>query len=90
VDPVLRRDPPSRAEQGFAGAGPGLRPFPAENSLAVQVPGVSLYAAVTSSSSWVGIGLLVLDSVEVLAVDVGERCAAAGVAEEQLEHRPDE
>jgi hypothetical protein len=34
--------------------------------------------------------LLVLDSVEVLAVDVGERCAVAGVADEQIEHREDE
>jgi hypothetical protein len=32
----------SRAKQGSAGAGPGLRPFAAEKSLAVQVPGVSL------------------------------------------------
>jgi hypothetical protein len=38
----------------------------------------------------VGVGLLVLDAVEVLAVDVGERRAVAGVAEEQVEHRPDE
>jgi hypothetical protein len=45
---------------------------------------------VTSSSSCVGIGLLELDSVEVLSVDVGERGAAAGVAEEQVEHRLDE
>jgi len=34
--------------------------------------------------------LLVLDSVEVLAVDVGEGRAVAGVAEEQVEHRSDE
>jgi hypothetical protein len=34
--------------------------------------------------------LLVFDSVEVLAVDVGERRAVAGVGEEQVEHRPDE
>ena len=38
----------------------------------------------------VGVGLLVLDAVEVLAVDVGERGAAAGVAAEQVKHRPDE
>jgi hypothetical protein len=38
----------------------------------------------------VGVGLLVLDSVEVLAVDVGEGGAVAGVAEEEIEHRPDE
>ena len=37
-----------------------------------------------------GVGLLVLDAVEVLAVDVGEGRAVAGVAEEQVEHRPDE
>ena len=36
------------------------------------------------------IRLPVLDSVEVLAVEVGERGAVAGVAEEQVEHRPDE
>jgi hypothetical protein len=34
--------------------------------------------------------LLVFDSVEVLAVDVGEGRAVAGVAEEQVEHRPGE
>jgi hypothetical protein len=38
----------------------------------------------------VGVGLSVLDSVEVLAVDVGEPRAVAGVAEEQVEDRPDE
>ena len=38
----------------------------------------------------VGVGLLVFDAVEVLAVDVGEGRAVAGVAEEQVEHRPDE
>jgi hypothetical protein len=38
----------------------------------------------------VGVGLLVLDAVEVLAVDVGEGRAVAGVAEEQVEDRPDE
>jgi len=38
----------------------------------------------------VWVGLLVLDSVEVLAVDVGEGRAVAGVAEEQVEHRSDE
>jgi hypothetical protein len=38
----------------------------------------------------VRVGLLVFDSVEVLAVDVGERGAVAGVAEEQIEHRPNE
>ena len=38
----------------------------------------------------VRVGLLVFDPVEVLAVDVGERRAVAGVAEEQVEHSPDE
>ena len=38
----------------------------------------------------VWVGLLVFDSVEVLAVDVGEGGAVAGVAEEQVEHGPDE
>ena len=38
----------------------------------------------------VRVDLLVLDSVEVLAVDVGEGRAVAGVAEEQVEDRPDE
>jgi hypothetical protein len=38
----------------------------------------------------VRVGLLVFDSVEVLAVDVGEGGAVAGVAEEQVEHGPDE
>jgi hypothetical protein len=38
----------------------------------------------------VGVGLLVLDAVEVLPVDVGECRAVAGVAEEQIEHRPHE
>ena len=38
----------------------------------------------------VGVGLLVLDAVEVLAVDVGEGGAVACVAEEQVEHRPHE
>jgi hypothetical protein len=34
--------------------------------------------------------LLVFDPVEVLSVDVGEGRAVAGVAEEQVEDRPDE
>jgi hypothetical protein len=38
----------------------------------------------------VWVGLLVLDSVEVLAVDFGERRAVARVAEEQVEYCPDE
>jgi hypothetical protein len=38
----------------------------------------------------VWVGLLVLDAVEVLAVEVGEGGTVAGVAEEQVEHRPDE
>jgi hypothetical protein len=38
----------------------------------------------------VWVRLLELDSVEVLAVDVGEGGAVAGVAEEQVEDRPDE
>ena len=38
----------------------------------------------------VWVGLLVFDSVEVFAVDVGEGRAVAGVAEEQVEYRPDE
>ena len=38
----------------------------------------------------VGVGLVVLDPVEVLAVDVGEGGAVAGVAEEQVGYRPDE
>jgi hypothetical protein len=33
---------------------------------------------------------VVLDSVEVLAVGVGEGGAVAGVAEEEVEHGPDE
>jgi hypothetical protein len=37
-----------------------------------------------------GHGLLVFDSEEVLAVDVGEGRAVPGVAEEQAEDRPDE
>ena len=44
----------------------------------------------SDSSKGFGVGLLVLDSVEVLAVDVGEGGAVAGVAEEQVEDRPDE
>jgi hypothetical protein len=36
------------------------------------------------------VGLVVFDSVEVLAVNVGEGGAVAGVAEEQVEHGPDE
>jgi hypothetical protein len=35
-------------------------------------------------------GLVVLDSVEVLAVEFGECCAVVGVAEEQVEDGPDE
>ena len=35
-------------------------------------------------------GWLVLDAVEVLAVQIGECGAVAGVAEEQVEHGPDE
>jgi hypothetical protein len=67
----------------------GLRLFAAVNSLAVQVPGVSLCGCdLLVEGVWVG--LLVLDAVEVLAVDVGERRAVAGMAEEQVEHRPDE
>ena len=38
----------------------------------------------------VAVGLSVFDAVEVLAIDLGERGAVAGVAEEQVEHRPDE
>jgi hypothetical protein len=34
--------------------------------------------------------LVVSDSVEVLAFDIGERGAVAGVAEEQVEYRSDE
>jgi hypothetical protein len=45
---------------------------------------------VTSSSRVSAAGLLVLDEVEVLAVDVGERRAVACFAEEQVEHRPHE
>jgi hypothetical protein len=38
----------------------------------------------------VSVGLVVLDAVEVLAADVGERRAVARVAEEQVEHSPNE
>ena len=60
----------------------GSCPFAAVNSLAVEVPGVSLGGCdLLVDGVWVG--LLVLDSVEVLAVEVGEGCAVAGVAEER-------
>jgi hypothetical protein len=36
------------------------------------------------------VGWRVFDAVEVLAVEVGEGGAVAGVAEEQVEHGPDE
>ena len=54
-----------------------------------EVPGVSLCGGDLLVEG-VGVGLLVFDSVEVLAVDVGEGGAVAGVAEEQVEHGPDE
>ena len=38
----------------------------------------------------VWVGLAVLDSVEVLAVEFGEGGSVAGVAEEQVEHGPDD
>ena len=65
------------------------RPITAVNSRAVRFPVVSLGGGDLLVER-VGVGLLVLDSVEVLSVDVGERGAVAGVAEEQVEHRPDE
>ena len=67
----------------------GLRPVTAVNSRAVQVPVVSLSGGHLLVEG-VGVGLPVLDSVEVLAVEGGEGRAVAGVAEEQVEHRPDE
>ncbi len=64
-------------------------PFTAVNSLAVRFPRLSLSGCdLLIESVWVR--LLVFDSVEVLAVDVGEGCAVAGVVEEQVEHGPDE
>jgi len=63
----------------------GPRPFAAVNSLAVQVPGVSLGGVHLLVDGW-----LVFDPVEVLAVEVGEGGAVAGVAEEEVEHGPDE
>ena len=69
---------------------PGLRPLTAVKSLAVQVPvGLSLCGADLLVEG-VGVGFLVSDSVEVLAVDVGEGGAVAGVGEEQVKDRPDE
>jgi hypothetical protein len=60
--------------RGRAPVQPGLRPLAAVNSLAVQVPRVSLCGGdLLVERVWVG--LLVFDSVEVLAVDVGGRCA---------------
>ena len=52
-------------------------------------PGLSLGGCdLLVESVWVG--LVVLDSVEVLSVNVGEGRAVAGVAEEQVEDRPHE
>jgi len=51
-------------------------------------PGVSLCGCGLLVDG-VGFGLLVFDSVEVLAVEVGERGAVAGVCEEQVEDGPD-
>ena len=68
---------------------PRLRPVTAVNSLAAQVPGWSLSGCHLLVER-VGVGLVVFDAVEVLAVDVGEGGAVAGVAEEQVEYRPDE
>jgi hypothetical protein len=65
------------------------RPNTAVNSCAVRFPWLSLGGAHLLVEG-VRIGLSVLDSVEVLAVDVGERRTVAGVAEEQVEDRPDE
>ena len=67
----------------------GSRPSTAVNSLAVQVPGVSL-GGCDLLVEGVRVGLVVLDSVEVLAVEFGECGAVAGVAEEQVEDGPDE
>ena len=67
----------------------GSRPSTAVNSLAVQVPGVSLGGGHLLVER-VRIGLVVFDSVEVLAVEFGECGAVAGVAEEQVEDGPDE
>ena len=67
----------------------GSRPITAVNSRAVRVPALSLGGGhLLVERVWVG--LLVLDPVEVLAVDVGERRPVARVAEEQVEHRPDQ
>src|ERR1700722_8493370 len=66
----------------------GWRPITAVNSRAVWFPLLSLGGGDLLVEG-VGVGLLVLDAVEVLAVDVGERGAVAGGAEEQGEHRPD-
>jgi hypothetical protein len=63
--------------------------FAAVNWLVVGVPVVEFRRRWLLVEG-VGVGLLVADSVEVLAVDVGERCAVAGVAEEEVEHGPDE
>ena len=55
----------------------------------LRFPGLSLGGAhLLVEGVWVG--LLVFDSVEVLAVEFGEGGAVAGVAEEQVEHGPDE
>ena len=68
----------------------GSRPFAAVNSRArFRFPRLSLCGGdLLVEGVWVG--LLVFDSVEVLAVNVGEGGAVAGVAEEQVEDRKDE
>ena len=96
-DPIASSGPAStrteaypHSAQGRCPPAAGSRPLTAVNSLSVQVPvGLSL-GGCDLLVERVGVGLLVFDSVEVLAVDVGECCAVAGVAEEQVEHGPDE
>jgi hypothetical protein len=86
---LRRADARVDEEQGYDPHVCGSRPITAVNSRAGQVPGLSLRGGhLLVEGVWVG--LLVLDAVEVLSVDVRERGAVAGVAEEQVEHRPDE
>ena len=80
--PCCPRDPGLLIDHGW-------RPITAVNSRAVRFPLLSL-SGCDLLVEGVGVGLLVLDAVEVLAVDVGERRAVARVAEEQVEHGPHE
>src|SRR5215218_10950139 len=66
----------------------GSRLFAAVNSLAAQVPGISLCGG---QLLWARVvGFVISDAVESLAVELGEADAVGLVSDEQIENGPDE